>query len=692
MDVVEHALARATSTTLDPAAQRHRRDVQGLRGLAVLLVVAFHAKVIAGGGYVGVDVFFVISGFVITASLLREIDEHQRVSFRAFYTRRVKRLLPLLGFVLVVVAALSALTLSAFGPQITAAKTGLAASLFSSNLSLYLSPSGYFGAPSAVNPFLHMWSLSVEEQFYIAYPLVFVGAYRLTDRSAQPRARLRLTVLLGAFAAVSLALCIGITSLAPGTWGISEPGRLAFYAPVTRAWEFLAGAVLATAPALPWLRRRYVGSWAMPLGLALVAFAALRYSEFTTFPGVAAVVPVLGTMLLIAGGSGGQSSAGSRLLSSRLLVWLGDISYGWYLWHWPLIVAARMVWPGAGWGPAAAAVFALVPTVVSYRTFETSLRFSPRLTGRRVIALAAGCVVAPVIAFTGLRWGAQHQWHIASIQNAQAQLGLHADELRGCSTVAALDLSSCRWPAEGASAGSVVLVGDSNAGHFTEAMVGAATELHLDLTVSTSSGCPFVALTMSRPGLGFDTACADRVARTMQRLIEMQPDVVVIASATDIDFAASDALRLADGSATVTDKAAKPALWADALSTTVNELTSHGIRVLVVHPVPRFPAFDPPTRCTTAEAIVDVAGCGSTRPRDEALGDLASAISAENSAVSSIGRRAATLDLSSELCPGDPCRTNSANTWIFRDWAHISVGASERLTPAFTDAVGRLLG
>jgi peptidoglycan/LPS O-acetylase OafA/YrhL len=667
---------------------RHRSDVQGLRGIAVLLVVAYHAGVVFNGGFIGVDVFFVISGFVITLSLQRELERSERISLRAFYTRRIKRLLPALAVTLIVVAAVSALALSPFGPQTVAATTGIAASVFASNVYLYTSPSGYFGAPAELNPLLHMWSLSVEEQFYLVFPLLLVGCAAFARRFARSL-QTTFAIVIGAGLAVSLAACVAITYMTPGKLGISAPVSLAFYAPVTRAWEFFAGALVAIAlPGGEIVRGRLAGALGF-VGAGAILAAALGFDSLTTFPGYTALVPVIGSVLLILGGS----SAGplSAALSSRPLVWVGDVSYGWYLWHWPMIVFAKMLFPDAGWAPPIAAVLSLVPTVVSYRTIENRIRFDSALRGRRVVALGVACVVVPLVALVGLRWGANNQWKVSSVRQTSAQLALHDDEILGCTANNTLENPACTIAPSGPSQGSIVLVGDSNAGHFTGALMGASESLQMTLSLSTSSACPFLSLTMSRPDVGYDEGCTERVKLTTARLIETRPDVVVIASASDLYLEESNALRAQDTNDVVTTADDKQALWASSLAATVDELTGAGIRVLVVNPVPRFWDLDPPTRCPMYKASSAATKCGSTRPLPDIVEELQAAVDAETEAVSGAGSQAATLNVVESLCPGDPCSTNDGNVWFFRDWAHISVGASAKLAPEFAEAIEALL-
>ncbi len=208
-----------------------RADIQGLRAVAVLLVVAYHAGLSVDGGFTGVDVFFVISGFVITALLMREVDAGGTLSFASFYARRVRRILPAMALTTAVVAIASLGAISEFARDLTA-RTGLAASFFVSNVYLYRSPTGYFDVAPTANPLLHMWSLSVEEQFYLVFPAVLVLSALLARRSSRPARPIITTVLL-VLAAASLLLCVVATRAArapvcsaPGsrsTW--PPPGR-----------------------------------------------------------------------------------------------------------------------------------------------------------------------------------------------------------------------------------------------------------------------------------------------------------------------------------------------------------------------------------------------------------------------------------------------------------------------------------
>jgi peptidoglycan/LPS O-acetylase OafA/YrhL len=349
-------------------AIRYRPDIDGLRTIAVLPVVFYHAGWTAlSGGYVGVDVFFVISGFLITGIIAREVDEG-RFSILQFYERRVRRILPAL-FAVIAFVLLAAVIL--YFPQDFASvgRSIVATLLFVSNVNFWLE-SDYFGASAHTKPMLHTWSLAVEEQFYIIFPLLLVLVARVAPRW-------RAAVLWAIFAG-SLLFCIWQTSAFPSA---------AFYLPMSRAWELAAGALLAVG-AVPAVRHRTVRELVALAGLAAIAWAVFTYTGRSRFPGSAALFPVLGASALIHCAPGTLTG---RVLSLKLMVAAGLISYSLYLWHWPLIVFtdyARDRELSGGWAVAVVAA-AFLMAALSWRFVEQPFRSRQRVPRPRLFHQAA---------------------------------------------------------------------------------------------------------------------------------------------------------------------------------------------------------------------------------------------------------------------------------------------------------------
>lgn len=366
-----------------------RADVQGIRGIAVLLVVAYHTGVALPGGFMGVDVFFVVSGYVITRLLAADLSTGGRLDFARFYLRRIRRLLPALAVTIGVVLAASTL-LAPLGGQALAARTGAAAAVFNANTYLMRQGGdGYFDVGAELNPLLHTWSLSVEEQFYLVFPALLFLAWkvgrRFTDIGPMRSAILALAAISAVSFAGSLALSHRVTDLA----GLGPD--IAFYSAPTRAWEFAAGGLLALGAATTSRLSGPATAAFAALGVAMIGWSAVAFDAGTTWPGKAALAPVVGTALLLASGEPSGSSRINRLLEARPLRYLGDISYSWYLWNWPFVVFAAALWPQAsGSVKVAAAVASLLPAHLSYQWVENPIRKRPHPARRTTLALA-GC-------------------------------------------------------------------------------------------------------------------------------------------------------------------------------------------------------------------------------------------------------------------------------------------------------------
>jgi peptidoglycan/LPS O-acetylase OafA/YrhL len=289
--------------------------------VAVLLVIAYHLVALKiWGGFIGVDVFFVISGFLISSVILREIEEG-RFSLFAFYERRIRRILPALMVMLFVIAIFSCIYL--LPSELKDFAKSLIAAVFSASNIYFMENSDYFAAPNASKPLLHTWSLAVEEQFYIVFPLFLLLIRRWTPGNFR-----------------KVVVLVASASFVVSVFGAYAFPTATFYLPVTRAWELLLGTMLSL-HVFPAIRSAFWRNVASAVGLMLIVACAFVYGARTHFPGLAAVPPCLGAALVIAAGQTGNSTVG-RLLSLKPVVFVGLISYSLYIWHWPIIVFQRM--------------------------------------------------------------------------------------------------------------------------------------------------------------------------------------------------------------------------------------------------------------------------------------------------------------------------------------------------------------
>jgi len=395
--------SQPTATGANP----HRGDIQGMRAVAVLLVVAAHADVRGMvGGFIGVDVFFVISGFLITGILVREVRRTGRVSIADFYARRARRILPAASVTLLAVVLVSTQVFNYVRIDEVLSHVTWAA-FFSANIFSALSKSDYFATDTSfVSPVQHFWSLAVEEQFYLVWPPLIALALwsrrrrrQKADETPDPvvieRKLRRVAVLIGLLCVASLAWSVWRTEVGPS---------MAYYSTLTRGWELGIGALLALCTI--WVGRwpaqvKFVASW---VGLVMIACAALTFSGATPFPGYHAAIPVVGTALVLAGGIEGPRYGAALVLDRGPMRWFGDISYSLYLWHWPFLTMPAMYLDRdlRVRERALLVIAAIIVSWLSYKFVETPVRRAKGLSRSRVKALvmwpaAVAVVMASVI-------------------------------------------------------------------------------------------------------------------------------------------------------------------------------------------------------------------------------------------------------------------------------------------------------
>ncbi|MFT4163906.1 MAG: acyltransferase family protein [Microlunatus sp.] len=660
-----------------------RADVQGLRAVAVALVLLYHAGVPPfSGGYVGVDVFFVISGFLISSHLLQALERDGRVNLPQFYARRARRILPA-SFVVIVVTVIAAVMVVPPLSLPGVLQDALATTLYVPNIWFALQDTDYL-ADHAASPLQHYWSLGVEEQFYLLWPLLLWGLVRLTRGRPTPTA-----YGIGALAAVSFLACVIVT------W---QHQPIAFFLLPTRAWELLVGALVGAAvlkfrPRCPELLAA-VGGWA---GAAAILAAGLLFDDQTVFPGTAVALPVLGTALVIWCGTY-SARGGPTVLALRPLQRVGLISYSLYLVHWPLLIVPKMA---LGGGPLPMWAFVLLGIVIAvpaawilHRFVEQPLRSPALLTRRppRLTLIGVGTTtVVLVVALAALLGWAQVRpidgGHVAvaapeapvapppTTQQVPAGLTPSLREVdddvpdlygRGCHhDTTETAVQNCVF---GASDGEfrVALFGDSHSAQWLPALQQLADE-HAGMAIRTytKSSCPAVAATVLVKNVPCAT-CDTWRDKVTASLVADPPDLVVISSYSAYDLAGG-----ATGSARTRE-------WSVGLATTVERLSKAGSDVLVIADTPRFESA-PPT-CVSAH-LTDVMKCAGD-PQVVLDPKLAAA---EKRATKRAGGRY--LDLMRYVCSTTACPAVMFDLLVYRDVNHLTTAFVRYLAPALDDSI-----
>ena len=488
-------------------------QIQGLRALAALLVTLFHAKWV-NGGFIGVDIFYVISGFLITGLLLREIERTGTINFKVFYARRFKRLLPTSFFVLALTAIFSWMLVpptmrSSLGRDV------IAASLYVSNYLFAWWQADYQNLDATPSPVIHYWSLAVEEQFYLVWPLLILVFFMAATKLKLKKV---LTLLVAGVTALSLVFSIYQTETSP-IW--------AFYSLPTRAWELGLGALLVLLP--PVKTKKLVGL----LGFIFIIVSAIIFGETTAFPGLNAVLPVMGTVMLIATINTWPPFL-NDVANSRLFQWLGEISYPLYLWHWPLLVLPSTYFarPLEVYERILAIIATIVLADLTHRFIEEPFRKTktiPTLVFKRsgVITLVS-VLIGTVIIFSS-----SDKIDVSGINGAVSLAQIKARPLvydDGChANYAQTNSDKCEY-ADKKSQKTMVLYGDSHAAQWFPALVEIASRSGYKLISLTKSACPAVDTVRLDQG-GFKMSrCKQWRINSIKRIQEIDPDVLIMSS------------------------------------------------------------------------------------------------------------------------------------------------------------------
>ena len=642
----------------------HRGDIQGLRAVAVLAVVLFHISEVLPGGFAGVDIFFVVSGFVITGFLSRSAQTGNLMKLRSFFWRRMCRLGPLLGLVVTITLILSVFLLSPVRQIEVAAQTGVGAVFLVSNLIIEQTSGDYFDLAAETNPLLNLWSLSVEEQFYLLFAPLLVLLF-LARQWGNRRGHLMVGVLAAIAALSFLVARIESMNLDAGL-----PASLGgFYGAIPRLWEFLVGVLLALAwPSLV----RHIPKWSATV-LGWVGVVAISYTLFfinagVPWPGSTTLLPVFGTALVIVGALGSAAFPISRLLGLRPLTWIGDRSYGWYLWHWPFIVLLAPLMGASIWGEAVAACLALIVSAVTYTSVEQPLRrvsFHDRT--KRTLVLGLGTALplllgALVLTLIPIGFGSHS---VATFREAIIQD--HAGHSAGCDEIIGVIPPECQWNTE-LKGQPIYLIGDSNADQFSEAVIEAGRAAGRPVLIATRNACPFVTGEVRSPGHDEDwtVGCADYRDGIMDFLDTAEPGTVVLALSSGYADYNFGSVGSANGIAGLKEGVA------DAISSVARQ---H--KVVWVEPV----VIDSwsPQECPTVSILDSSCKTIFPEPESDAYDGLGLFLAKEFGSTIVRPSRAYCLD--------GTCSSVLDDVQVFRDSAHITVEASRAMTPLFLEVL-----
>jgi peptidoglycan/LPS O-acetylase OafA/YrhL len=680
-------------------------------------VVAFHAGLgPLSGGFVGVDVFFVISGFLITGLLVDELHRTGTIDLPRFYARRIRRLLPMAALVLVTTAVvfrplLAPIDRPGLGKDLTAA------ALWTANWRFAAGATDYLGTVDS-SPVLHYWSLSVEEQFYLCWPLLLLALLWIGGRPRrwQVVCRRFATGLAGLAAASFVASAL--TTAGSGPW--------AWFGLHTRGWELAAGGLLAMArPQLPALPRlaAVLSGWS---GLAIVFGSALILDRESSFPGTAAFWPVAGAVLIVAGGTR-TTDGPAGLLGVPALTHLGRLSYAWYLWHWPCLVAVRMLaesrTPGAdpdlpaGPAPRWAIVLALAVSLglahASHRLVEQPVRQAPGLlrSWERTLAVGAGLLVtATVLPWLVLQTPEPAVRAVAAAGTGAAPAAVAGSIVTSADAAASAPTTGA-WPAPGRrvarmtpqqartddaapsrcflgfaavevdpgcrfgdpDAGRVVvLIGDSHAAQWFPALAAAASRRHWTLWFWAKSGCGYADAPQWLEAFHrIYTECAAWRSAVLARIARLPRVDTVLVGRNYAQFS-----KLVDASRRMLPAPAAAAAWAAGAARTLAALHSSARSVVLLRDTPR-PITDTPACLSRHPGAAE--RCGYPRAGHLALD--AAVYASERAAVAADGVRV--VDLGDLVCATDPCPVVSTSGAImFRDGHHLTATFARERTPA----------
>jgi peptidoglycan/LPS O-acetylase OafA/YrhL len=626
-----------------------RPDIEGLRAVAVLFVVLYHAGApFLQGGFIGVDIFFVVSGYLITRLLVKELNLTGGINLSRFYARRARRLLPALTLVVIVVCLIQVIAASPLA-QVEVLKAALATILYSSNLYFARIELYYFLQGAGKQPLLHTWSLAVEEQFYLLWPLCLLLLEKLVrnDRS-------RICVI----AAITVLSFIGCVWLTP--WN----QVMAFFLSPPRAWEFSIGGLLAFVPLNRVTACQSLCKWLGAAGLIALVLCGVLMAESGSFPGYIAAIPVLATLAVLQAGAVSPNSLVARVLNRRPLQYFGGISYSLYLWHWPILVMVpEIVSNHSAAVRALCVVVSVVLAAITHVTVENPIRFNSFLASRSWLSLRlVGLSMTVCVGGLAMWWFAlNHSAQFRKFQGARNDLPSFYEI--GC-TPSLHDASpkQCSFGDLAKPESTVVLYGDSHAAQWFPAMKVIAESRHWKLVTIIKPACSPMNISILRDARAIE-ACERWRELAIGVIQDLHPDMVILSSSSL--YQQRDNSRLIDASD-----------WEKGSRDTFLAIAGRGIALRFIRDTPHADYDVPP--CLAQLAWNGHASCP---PLSRAKALSPDIYRAQVRAAADIAD-VRIIDMSDAICGSDTCSTEQGDLVKYRDSDHLTARYAESLAGA----------
>ncbi|MEZ4344027.1 MAG: acyltransferase family protein [Nitrospirales bacterium] len=645
----DHIATSLPQSGYSPHAIRH--DIQGLRALAISMVLLFHAGFpFMTGGYIGVDVFFVISGFLITRMLVVEKEKTGCINLSAFYARRIRRLLPAASVALVVTALL---IFALYSPleQSQLIRSFFASVVYLSNVWFAYQSTDYLGDNVEIDPFLHTWSLSVEEQFYLFWPLLIL-LLPINNRKAtniHP-----LIILVG-----SVFLISAISSLFIGS--ISRPW--AFFASPFRAWEFAMGGLAFCIDHRKTVISALLSKALVSSGLSGILLAAFFYDKSTPFPDFYAFLPTLGTLLVLIGGR--QSNWFINLSKLPWIRGLGDISYSLYLWHWPLIaIPLSIMGELSAYERLGCVCLSLILGTLSFRYIENPIRFNRplSLSPMRGLALGIALTLFGVSLTYTLKSVAEaelqtiEQFEVLSVRSFLSKVYLDGCHL-GFTDVS---FSDCSYGIP-ASPNTLVLFGDSHAAQWFPALEKFSELYGYRLISLTKSACPSAHATPYNKAFGRPyTECGAWQNRVFERILQERPLLVILSNSSAHVGTRDNQISSSD--------------WRKGMQETLSVIQESGSKTLIIRDTPRFPKDIPICLSRAIWTHTATSQCGA--PISHALNTTLFTL---DQATAEGFTNVRFLDFSDVLCEKDQCPPMINGHIGYKDTHHLALPTVQEL-------------